>query len=132
MYSLVRPTMKICLLFTNPNILHAGSLGRKTSFRFLTQKRTPFSGKTVINTFFLKWQKNMSKLQYNCEIWGSLGDRRHEEMAFCICENKDAVIDQRLFHYIERSSQISNSSKLSCMLSLPANMKRIRSKTAEN
>ena len=30
-----------------------------------------------------------------------------------------------------RSSQISNSSKLSCMLSLPAGMKRIRSRTAE-
>ena len=29
------------------------------------------------------------------------------------------------------SSQISNSSKLSCMLSLPASMKRIRSRTAE-
>ena len=29
------------------------------------------------------------------------------------------------------SGQISNSSKLSCMLSLPANMKRIRSRTAE-
>ena len=30
-----------------------------------------------------------------------------------------------------RSSQISNSSKLSCMLSLPASMKSIRSRTAE-
>ena len=30
-----------------------------------------------------------------------------------------------------RSSRISNSSKLSCMLSLPANMKRIRLRTAE-
>ena len=30
-----------------------------------------------------------------------------------------------------RSSQISNSSKLSCMLSLPASMKRIQSRTAE-
>ena len=30
-----------------------------------------------------------------------------------------------------RSSQISNLSKLSCMLSLPASMKRIRSRTAE-
>ena len=30
-----------------------------------------------------------------------------------------------------RSSRISNSSKLSCMLSLPANMKRISSRTAE-
>ena len=29
------------------------------------------------------------------------------------------------------SGQISNSSKLSCMLSLPASMKRIRSRTAE-
>ena len=29
------------------------------------------------------------------------------------------------------SGQISNTSKLSCMLSLPANMKRIRSRTAE-
>ena len=29
------------------------------------------------------------------------------------------------------SSRISNSSKLSCMLSLPASMKRIRSRTAE-
>ena len=32
---------------------------------------------------------------------------------------------------VVRSSQISNSSKLSCMLSLPASMKRIRSRTAE-
>ena len=30
-----------------------------------------------------------------------------------------------------RSGRISNSSKLSCMLSLPANMKRIRSRTVE-
>ena len=32
---------------------------------------------------------------------------------------------------VARSSQISNSSKLSCMLSLPASMKRIQSRTAE-
>ena len=32
---------------------------------------------------------------------------------------------------VVESGQISNSSKLSCMLSLPASMKRIRSRTAE-
>ena len=32
---------------------------------------------------------------------------------------------------VVRSSQISNSSKLSCMLSLPASMKRMRSRTTK-